>query len=152
MVEEDDELKDLFPGSSVSKSADQILDDPDLYGILVSVYEKSDRTGRATKLRRNATKTDRAKQKDTLRSFLSSDKNARREFAVQARKFLSERNAGDAVEQQRLSLGGKGSSRTSSIIRAAQSATPNTTALGRTSLSAGAGRVQSILGQMGALG
>ena len=156
LTQEEKDLKNLFPGSSISNSARQISEDPDLFGMLVSLYERNGNTERVRRLKKIASKPNDGKtgKRATLRAFLSSDKRARREFAVEARNFLSKRQAGDAVEKKRLSLGrGASGSRSASIIKAAKGADTQVTALGRTGLGAeSASRVRNMLGQVGALG
>ena len=165
-TEEEKALKALYPASSVSSAAKQIAGDPDLFGILMSVYEGMGTPhgkGRLARLKalKSVTLADRKRfsgqltvsedshVRGELRAILSSDKRARREFAVQARKFLSERAAGDAVEKKRLRTG---QSRVGAIIKSQQTDPTKTTALGRSGLSEGGSRVRSLLGQAGALG
>ncbi len=172
MADKDDDLKYLYPADSVSSAAKQINEDDDLYGILVDIYRQGDTAHAKTRLEGTASnrkgrigsirvkgrgvpgftdflgKGPSQDRRNLIRNSLSSDKTVRREFAVQARKFLSERKAGDVVEAKRLRGGGKGKSRTAALLRASQ----GVTALGRTGLGASTSRVASMLGQAGGLG
>lgn len=153
-TQEEKANKALYPSSSVSDSARRINADEDLFRILVAMY-KSERPGKHPGLVENHLGGATAKRQAKLRAKLSSDKKMRRKFAVEARKFLSERKAGDAVEAKRLKSG-KG--RTSSVLAASRNAQTKTTALGRAELSSSVSRVKSLLddsqrlGQAGALG
>ncbi len=93
-----------------------------------------------------------------LSNMLANDKGPRRQFAVAARKFLSERAAADVVESKRLKGGSSGSRRSAAVIKASVNSQQANGILGRSGLSRDTGRVRNLLndsnrlGQSGALG
>ena len=134
-------------GGSLGSAAKQINKDEDLLSLLIQVYDDEGRTGRANKLRKGAGESTSGRQ-GRIRAMLSSNKKIRRSFAVEARKFLTERQAGREAEQMRLKIGRGG--------RSAATIASSTEALGRPSLSEARGRVAAMLerqlGQSGVLG
>ena len=133
-------------GGSLGSAAKQINKDEDLLALLVQLYRDEGREGRADRLARGAGESTSGRQ-GRIRAMLSSNKKIRREFAVRARQFLTERQAGRAAESTRLRLAAPG--RTGSVIASSAD-------LGRPGLSESRGRVAAMLerqlGQSGVLG
>jgi len=137
MAKEEDPDKHLYIGSR-SRRVKQIDDDEDLFAMLIALYkEDPDNKSRLRRAKRleAVPPGSSAKRRDAIRGVLSTGMRARREFAVKARIFLSERNAGDTIEKKRL-LRGVGRA------RALISANDN----------AGTSRVRDLLNEAGRLG
>lgn len=109
---EHDPDKHLYTGAR-SRRVKQIDEDEDLFAMLIALYkedpENKSRLRRAKRLEAIAPGPSR-ERRAAIHGVLSTGMRARREFAVKARIFLSERNAGDTIEKKRL-LSGVGRSR-----------------------------------------
>jgi len=139
------------------RSRQQILDDPDLYGLLVNMYRELGEAAGGGKLSERAEALEAARgesegrRRSLLHNILDADKRPRREFAVRARQFMAERAAGRAAEEGRLRRAPK----KRKAGRVSQTIQSTATALGLNATQVSAqGRTARVLelGQGGVLG
>lgn len=153
-MEDEPEVGPYTKRATEFRGRGQILDDPDLYGLLVDMYRE---LGESTdsKLMRDRAEALEAARSDTrtrraslIQNIFDADKRPRREFAVRARQFLTEREAGRVAEEGRLRRGKGKRRRVASTI---QASAPNTLG-GNAITQAASGRAANVLGQTGVLG